>query len=126
MKRVSWWTLVLALTTLHGCDWGPKGPGVINGSIVSPTDLGAVVREVEGVGIRGFIGYGDTRAYGFLVSSVEGRYRVVLVSRSGLSIRFGIEVGDLGAEAPISTVLLAAGVDNLPKLLTNVLVQLEH
>jgi hypothetical protein len=120
------WALVLALTTLAGCDWGPKGPGVINGSIVSPNDLGAVVLEVEGVGIRGFVGYGGTQAYGALVSSVEGRHRVVLVSRSGSSIQFGIEVEGLGAETPISTVLLAAGVDNLPELLTGVLVQLEH
>jgi len=50
----------------------------------------------------------------------------VLVSRSGSSIQFGIEVEDLGAETPISTVLLAAGVDNLPELLSEVLVQLEH
>ena len=60
------------------------------------------------------------------MSSIEGRHRVVLVSRSGSWIRFGIEVDDLGAETPISTVLLATGADNLPEFLTEVSAQLEH
>lgn len=120
------WAVALAVLTLAGCDWGPKGPGVINGLIVSPVSLGAVVLEVEGVGIRGFVGSGDTQAYGAVVSSIEGRHRVVLVSGSGAPIQFGIEVEDLGAETPISTVLLATGVDNLPKLLAGILVQLDR
>ena len=127
MKRVSplQWAAALVVLSLAGCDWGPKGPGVINGSIVSPVSLGAVVLEVEGVGIRGFVGNGDTQAYGSVVSSIEGRHRVVLVSGSGALIQFGIEVVDLGAETPIATVLLAAGVDNLPRLLAGILVELD-
>jgi len=92
MKQVSRlrWAVALVVLSLAGCDWGPKGPGVINGSIVSPVSLGAVVLEVQGVGIRGFVGNGDTQAYGSVVSSIEGRHRVVLVSASGASIQFGI------------------------------------
>ena len=127
MRRASLlsWTTVLVLVSLAGCDWGPKGPGVIEGTIISPTTLGAVVLEVEGMGIRGFVGKGDTQAYGSAVSSVGGRRRVVLVSRSGSSIQFGIEVEDLSAESPIATVIDAAGADNLPKLLTGIVVRLE-
>jgi len=127
MKQVSRlrWAVALVVLSLAGCDWGPKGPGVINGSIVSPVSLGAVVLEVQGVGSRGFVGNGDTQAYGSVVSSIEGRHRVVLVSASGASIQFGIEVEDLRAETPISTVLLAAGVDNLPRLLAGILIELD-
>ena len=127
MKRVSRlrWVAAVALIALTGCDWGPKGPGVINGTIISPSNLGAVVLEVEGTGIRGFVGNGDTQAYGSVVSSIGGRHRVVLVSRSGSSIQFGIEVEDVRSEPPIATVVYAAGADNLPKLLAGILVQLE-
>jgi len=34
-------------------------------------------------------------------------------------------VEDLRAETPISTVLLAAGVDNLPRLLAGILIELD-
>jgi hypothetical protein len=50
----------------------------------------------------------------------------VLVSRSGSSIQFGIEVEDLRAETPIAIVVFAAGADNIPKLLAGTLVELEH
>ena len=127
MKLISrpWWAAVLALVVLAGCDWGPKGPGVINGTIISPSSLGAVVLEVEGTSVRGFVGNGDTQAYGSVVPGVGGRHRVVLVSRSGLSIQFGIEVQDLRADPPIATVVYAAGADNLPKLLVGIRVRLE-
>jgi len=60
------------------------------------------------------------------VPGVGGRHRVVLVSRSGSSIQFGIEVEDLRAETPIAIVVFAAGADNIPKLLAGTLVELEH
>ena len=128
MRRLSGprWAALLALIALAGCEFGPKGPGVINGTIISPFDLGAVVLEVEGTGVRGFLGNGDTQAYGSVVPGVGGRHRVVLVSRSGSSIQFGIEVEDLRAETPIAIVVFAAGADNIPKLLAGTLVELEH
>ncbi len=119
------WAALLALIALAGCDLGPKGPGVINGTIISPFALGAVVLEVEGTSVRGFVGNGDTQAYGSVVPGVGGRHRVVLVSRSGSSIQFGIEVEDLRAESPLATVVFAAGPDNIPKLLAGILVELE-
>ena len=35
MRRLSGprWAALLALTALAGCEFGPKGPGVINGTI---------------------------------------------------------------------------------------------
>ena len=127
MRRISWrrWAALAALIALAGCEFGPKGPGVINGTIISPLNLGAVVLEVEGTSVRGFVGNGDTQAYGSVVPGVGGRHRVVLVSRSGASIQFGIEVEDLRAESPTATVVFAVGVDNIPKLLAGILVELQ-
>ena len=127
MRRISRlrWAAVVALIGLAACDGGPKGPGVINGTIISPINLGAVVLEVEGTSVRGFVGNGDTQAYGLVVPGIGGRHRVVLVSRSGSSIQFGIEVEDLRLEPPIATVVDAAGADNLPTLLAGILVRLE-
>ena len=117
---------VAAVIALAACDGGPKGPGVINASIVSPQNLGAVVVEVEGIGIEGFVGLGGTQAYGAEVSATTGRHRVVLVSAAGASIQFGIRVQDLGSDPPIASAVFAAGVDNLPKLLTGILVTVEN
>ena len=127
MRRFSCprWLALVALIAAAGCDFGPQGPGVINGTIISPFNLGAVVLEVEGTSVRGFVGNGDTQAYGSVVPGVGGRHRVVLVSRSGSSIQFGIEVEDLRAESPLATVVFAAGPDNIPKLLAGILVELE-
>ena len=128
MRRLSGprWAALLALLALACCELGPTGPGVLNGTIISPFNLGSVVPEVEGTGVRGSVGNGDTQAYGSVVPRVGGRHRVVLVSRSGSSIPFGIEVEDLRAETPIAIVVFAAGADNIPKLLAGTLVELEH
>ena len=125
-RSLRWYVGVAAVVALAACDGGPKGPGVITASIVSPHSLGAVVVEVEGIGIEGFVGLGGIQAYGAEVSATMGRHRVVLVSAAGASIQFGIRVQDLGSDPPIASAVFAAGVDNLPKLLTGILVTVEN
>ena len=102
----------LMLVPQIGCDGGPSGPGTMAGMVDGPVNLGAVVLEVTGVGIQGFVGQGDTRAFGAAVSAAQGRHRVVLVDPSGGSIQFGVTVDDLAADPPIVTVLFASSTDN--------------
>jgi hypothetical protein len=111
---------VSAVVALSACESGPSGPGTLDGSVTGPANLGAVVLEVTGASVQGFTGQGDTQAYGALVSTAENKHRVILVDRSGGEIHFGIRVDDLGADAPTVTVVLAAGTDNLPKLLSGI------
>lgn len=104
--------LLLALPlAAAGCDlFGPSGPGTLEATVSADEPLGALVLELEGVGIVGFVGRGDTRAYGRPVS--QGRHRVVLVAPEGAAIRFGIEVEDLGADPPAVQVVSAVDPGN--------------
>ena len=114
--------LSLAVASLlAACDSGPSGPGTLSATVSGPTPLGAVVLEVTGLGVTGFVGQGDTRVYGAEVSAVEGKHRVVAVSAVG-TVRVGIQVLDLGAEPPVVVVLQSANPGNLVILNTGVTV----
>ncbi len=120
------WALTLgAALAVAACDGGPEGPGTLTGSVEAPVPLGAVVLEVTGGGVEGFVGAGDTRAYGALVSSAEKRYRVVLVDEAGGQLDFGVRVQDVGASKPSVSVIFAAGADNLPAGTQGISVRLE-
>lgn len=106
----------LALTlALGGCDlFGPSGPGTLEATVSAGEPLGGLVLELQGEGIVGFQGRGDTRVYGGPVSAAQGRHRVVLVAPDGGELRFGIEVEDLGADKPSVLVVSAVSPGNRP------------
>lgn len=116
-----------AVLALAGCDlFGPSGPGVLDATLTAERALGAVVLEVTGPSVTGFVGQGTTRAYGALVSTPEvGRHRLVLVGEDGGPMRFGIEVDDLALDPPVVTVITAADVNNRPTVATGVTVRVE-
>ena len=119
--------LLLVVAGTSACDlFGPSGPGVLDATLTSTNDLGAVVLEVSGTSVTGIRPHGNTHAFSGVANAREGRHRVVLVSPDGGAMRFGIEVDDLGADDPIVTVVTAADVRNLPSAATGVVVRVER
>ena len=102
------------------CSDGPSGPGTLDATVEAPTQLGGVVLELTGPGITGFVGQGDTQAYGAVVSELEGRHRVILISQGSGTLRFGVQVEDLAAELPTVQVISATTLLNQPALLTGI------
>lgn len=104
--------LTLACAALAAaCDSGPKGPGTLSASVVSPQALGAVLLEFTGGTVEGFEAQGDTRVFDAEVTSggPSGPVRrVILVSPAGGDLRFGIRVADRQAPRPTVTALSAA------------------
>lgn len=96
---------MIALTACGGD--GPDGPGVLVGTVTSPTAAGAVVLELTGSGIQGIDGDGTTRA--FERSTGSETYRVILTNVTAGTLSFEVEVADIG-DAPPTTVVLS-GVD---------------
>ena len=104
--------VVLGLV-IAGCDSGPNGPGLLEGTVSAPA-LGAVLLEVEGAGINGFEGRASTRVYAGTLSGRPNVHRVILMDRDGGSLAFAIDVDDLGMDGPVVTVIQAAGTDDEP------------
>ncbi len=118
---------MLLAVSLAGCDlFGPSGPGVLNATLTSSGELGAVVLEVTGLSITGFAAQGDARVYGARLSEVDGLHRVVLISPTGGPMQFGIEVDDLGADPPLVTVLTAVNTKNFTTAATGIEVRVER
>ena len=110
LLRAATAALLLALPAA-GCDlFGPSGPGTLEATVSADVPLGALVLELQGGGVTGFTGRGDTRVYGAPLG--QGRHRVIVVSPGGNALRFGIEVEDLGADAPQVTVVSAVDPSN--------------
>lgn len=117
--------LVLALP-LAGCDlFGPSGPGTLEATVSAEEPLGALVLELEGGGVTGFQGLGDTRVVGHSRVGSQGRQRVVLVAPDGSSIRFAMEVDDLGADPPTVRVVSAVDPGNRPSNATGIQVRVD-
>lgn len=100
---------VLALAAA-ACE--PSGPGALIATVQAPMPTGAAVVEVAGHGIGGFSGLGDVRTFAGTPAVGDSLRRVVLVSPSGGTLRFSIQVEDVGAEPPRATVLSAADPSN--------------
>ena len=130
MTRRYAWRGVVALAAaalLSGCDlFGPSGPGVLDATLTSSSELGGVVLEITGPSVTGFEGQGDTRAFGAPVSAATGRHRLVLVQPGAGPMRFGIQVDDLGADPPAVTVVAATNVKNFPAPLSGVEVSVQR
>ena len=108
-----WTFLATALLVVAiGCDSGPSGPGALIGRVSGPS-LGAVLMEVEGAGINGFSGLGDTQIYTNEHPDRPGAHRVLLVHPQGGDMSFEIAVDDVGMEGPSVIVIQVAGADNL-------------
>lgn len=107
--------VLLLVLPLAGCDlFGPSGPGALEATVTVDEPLGALVLELDGGGVTGFQGRGDTRVVGSSRVGSQGRRRVVLVTPDGSPIRFAIEVDDLGADPPSVRVVSAVDLQNRP------------
>ncbi len=119
MRRAAWWVSVAAaVLALSACDSGPKGPGTLAVS-VSGGDLGAVVLEASGTGIRGFQGSNGTKVYSAPIGPVPGSptqliYRVIVVGPAGSDLHFGIKVNDVAGMKPAISVVDAVDGQNEP------------
>ncbi len=104
--------LALACAVVLGaCDSGPSGPGTLEARVQGEA-VGAVVLEVEGRGIRGFVGRGSAQVYSAAVPGRTDVHRVILVDPLGGEIAFAVEVDDRRMEGPVVTVVEAAGADD--------------
>jgi hypothetical protein len=117
--------LLVGALAIGACDSGPEGPGTLSVR-AEGTDLGAVVLEVEGSGVRGFAGLGSTRLYAGTVPGREGVHRVVLVDEAGGSLRFEMQVDDVGMDGPFVRVVTAATTANTLVLVPRVDVLVER
>ena len=113
MRRVVVATVLLAaLSPLAACDSGPSGPGDLTAVVTAPSGgVGAVILQVQGQGIQGFVGAGATEVLSNPMGS-EGAFRVVAVNEGTGTLQFRVQVDDLGAELPTASVISAAGTDN--------------
>jgi hypothetical protein len=84
------------------------------------------VLEVEGAGIQGFAGRGDTRVYSAAVPGRSGVHRVILIDPVGGEITLEMQVDDVGMEGPIVTVVQAARADNASEAVRNLAVTVER
>ncbi len=116
----------LCVAVLTGCDLGPSGPGIVNGSVTGDATLGAVVLDVTWPGVVGFEGQGSTQVYFAAVAGSPDRYRVVLVSPTGGDVPFAIVVDDAYLQSPVVTLVEAVGTDNLSRQLGGLRVVLER
>ena len=123
MRRLA--TALLAAVSLSGCDAGPEGPGSLEARATGEA-LGAVVLEVEGPGIRGFTGRGETRVYSAPVPGRPDVHRVVLLDPVGGTLGFAIDVDDVGMHGPFFRVVSAASTSNALLLVPRVEVSIER
>jgi hypothetical protein len=104
--------LLLVVLALAACE--PSGPGELTATVRTPRPTGALVVELTGVGITGFDGAGDVRTFSGPVDAVVDTQRVVVVSVSGLRIRFRVQVRDLADPPPTAVVVSAVDQENDP------------
>ena len=112
MRSRTWLAVATFCGLVSGCDSTPSGPGVLT-AVVEGTRAAAVVLEIAGDGVEGFVEEGSTQLFGG-DELAEGRRRVVLVGDGSAPLTVGVRVIDLGLEAPRVVVVSAADGDNAP------------
>ena len=98
---------------LGACDWGPRGPGQLEGLVTTGgIPVGALVVEISGPGIQGFSESGQTRL--FFAEPGTDVYRVALVAPDANQIRFSVTVDDVRSPTPTVVVIEAVDDNNAP------------
>lgn len=113
VRSASLVTVMAGVLALGACDWGPRGPGQLEGIVTSGgTAVGALVVEISGLGILGFSEVGQTRL--LFAESGTDVYRVVLVAPDPAQIGFRVDVDDMRVEVPSVVVVEAVDDNNDP------------
>lgn len=126
VRGTAGWTLgvlALALTLVSAAcrDEGPSGPGSWNGLVrTSTTPPGAVILQIDGVGIQGVEGVDPAQAFarrtagGGASGQGSETWQVVLVTPAPGSIGFRVDVDELARGAPRAVVTSAADGEDQP------------
>lgn len=124
-KWTAWMAAAAVAVAAAGCDSGPSGPGTLVATVTGES-LGGVALQIEGTGIRGFEGLGETQVYAAALAGTTGKFRVLLVAPRGDELRFEIQVDDVAMDDPVMTVVSAAGIDNLALLNAGIVTRIER
>lgn len=112
LRLVAGMAVVMAL---GACDWGPRGPGQLKGTVLSDVSpVGAIVLEISGPGVQGFSEAGRTRL--FFAEPSTDVYRVVLVAADPSRIRFRVDMDDVRSPMVTAVVVEAVDDNNVPIL----------
>jgi hypothetical protein len=101
------------LVSSAACDSGPKGPGVLTGTIEGPIPLGAAIVEVQGEGVLGFEPAGTTHVFD-TPSDEPGVHRIVLIGETPGDLPFKVRVQEMRDRPPTATIIQASGADDIP------------
>ena len=112
MSRAARLAVLAALALAVGaCE--ETGPGSLTANVTAPVPTGAVVVELRGARITGFEGVGETRAFAAEPQVSDTILRVIVVSPTGgSSLRFRVQVEDVGEASPRGAVVDAVDGSN--------------
>lgn len=130
MKLLRRGAMVLATVLILACgeDSGP-GEWLVTASVSGDASIGAVVAEVEGVGIEAFEGGARSSVFGGPPGGGLGpdsKTRIVVVGSGGRSLTFVVGVLDVANGAPAVTVVDAVSDRDLPVSTQGVTVTVER
>ena len=109
MREVRLVAVMAVALALGACDWGPRGPGQLRGTVISGVSpVGAIVLEISGPGVQGFSEAGQTRV--FFAETGTDLYRVVLVAADPSRVRFRVDMDDV--RSPMVTAVVVEAVDD--------------
>ena len=113
MSRARGLALVVTLAVgvlVAACE--PSGPGSLTATVVMPAATGAAVVELVGPRVTGFEGLGDTRVFPAPATAADTVRRVVVVSPTGTSLQFRVDVEDIRADPPRGQIVDAVDPTN--------------